>query len=769
MEKVLTKIKQFNYKSLLNYGLLFLIFFICNSATVGQGYLKPFCFAVYYTVVFKKSKSVYTSVLFAISYLVLNFNLFAFYTGINLIFVALIFKGLHILIKKEAKNFLICLYAVLGNIANLILSFTDLKSFMLSVVSVVIGIVFLICCLTVVSVKNRNIKTTVNTDELICFSVIISVLAMGLASFNFYKIELFKIIFVCLILMFTYIFKPQVTIIFAVMFGLGVSIYYSNLSYVAALTLMAVSGIAFKSSYKIIASLSLILCEVVCGLYFVSYSVFSVYSVISVVVGELIFMFVPSRILNELNNRINGLTDNVAVRSIINRSRENLFNRMLEISNVFLEMDTVYRQMVVGVMPEPDAKQMVKAELLEKCCKDCPNKTKCFRVNGKLNADVFNDVVNMGFEKGKLTLIDVPQYLTSQCLKVNGIINNLNALLKSYKHYAVMVNNLDAAKVLIADQLKGVSGLIKALAEEVNLNIVYDLNKENRIKEELSYKNVCCLNSLVYEQNSSLKIVSLIIADPKIEQVKIEKVVSKVVGGKMQITTVKDTAIPNSKEVVLQTKPNYDIVFGSAAQTKTGKVLSGDTHSLIKIDDGKYMVALCDGMGSGENAYKVSDLTITLIENFYRAGFENEIILNSVNKLLTLNNSESFSAVDICVLDLRKNIMDFIKLGSPVGFIKRKNEVETIESCGLPIGVLDEMKPNITKRVFTDFDIIVLVSDGVTDAFGDIAELKTFINNLETVNPQVLADEILERAVDLVNGNCCDDFTVLAVRVFPVV
>ena len=71
--------------------------------------VKPFCFAVYYTVVFKKSKSVYTSVLFAISYLVLNFNLFAFYTGLNLIFVALIFKGLHILIKKEAKNFLICL------------------------------------------------------------------------------------------------------------------------------------------------------------------------------------------------------------------------------------------------------------------------------------------------------------------------------------------------------------------------------------------------------------------------------------------------------------------------------------------------------------------------------------------------------------------------------------------------------------------------------------------------------------------------------------
>lgn len=768
MGKVLTKIKQFNYKNIFNYGLLFLAFFICNSAVVGQGYLKPFCFAVYYTVIFKRNKSLLSSVLFIVSYLLFNFNLFEIYKCFNLVFVALMFKGLHILIKKDAKTVLICLYAILGNVANFVLSFTDLKSFVLSVVSVIVGVIFLICCLTLVTVKTRNIKTTVNTDELICLSVIVSVIAMGLASFNIYKIEVYKIVVVLLILMFTYIFKSQVTIIFAVMFGVGVAIYYSNLSYVAAVTIMAVSAIAFKSSYKIIACLSLILCEVVCGLYFMCYSVFTIYSVISVVIGELIFMFVSGRILNDLNTKVNGITENIAVRNIVNRSRENLFNRMVEISNVFVEMDAVYRQMVVGVMPKSDAKQMVKAELLEKCCKDCPNKTKCFRVNGKLNADVFNDVVNLGFEKGRLTLIDVPQYLTSQCLKVNEIINCLNAVLKSYKHYAVMVNNLDAAKILIADQLKGVSGLIKALAEEVNLNIVYDLNKETRIKEELSYKNICCLNSLVYEQNSSVKIVSVIIADPEVNHAKIEKVVSKVVGGKMQITAVKDTAIPNTKEVLLQTKPNYDIVFGSAAQTKTGKVLSGDTHSLIKIDDGKYMVALCDGMGSGEVAHKVSDLTITLIENFYRAGFENEIILNSVNKLLTLNNSETFSAVDICVLDLRKNLIDFIKLGSPVGFIKHKTEVEIIETGGLPIGVLDEMKPNITKKFFTDFDIIVLVSDGVIDAFGGGEELKTFINNLTTINPQVLADEVLDRAVELVGGNCCDDFTVLAIRVFPV-
>ena len=56
--------------------------------------------------------------------------------------------------------------------------------------------------------------------------------------------------------------------------------------------------------------------------------------------------------------------------------------------------------------------------------------------------------------------------------------------------------------------------------------------------------------------------------------------------------------------------------------------------------------------------------------------------------------------------------------------------------------------------MFSDFDIVVLVSDGISEAFGSEEELKTFINNSTTLNPQTLADDILDRAVDLVNGNC---------------
>ncbi len=635
-------------------------------------------------------------------------------------------------------------------------------------VSVLVGVVFLYCCLVLINLKNKNAKLKLSIDELMCVLSLVCVLSMGVASLNIFKIETFKIVGVFLILSLSYVCNTSVLLTIVSMFGLGVSMHFLNSSYIAVFVIMALCAVGFKSSYKIIACLALILCEVVFGLYFVSYNSFTVYSLISVVCGELIFLFIPSKLLSSFNARFSGSNEGVVVRGIVNRSRENLCKRMREISNVFLEMDIVYKQMVKGVLSEPDAKKMILDELCNKCCKDCANKGKCFRINGEKSKEVFNDVVNIAFEKSKINLLDVPQYLTTNCVKTNAVILTLNNLIKSYKHYLVMQNNLDASKILIADQLRGVSGLINALADEVNLNIVYDLSNETRIKEELNYKNICCLDALVYNEKANVNNVSIIIAEKQPDKAKIEKIVSKVLGCRMAVCDVNDGGVAGTWEIVLKNKANFDVVFGCASQTKTGKVLSGDTHSIVKIDDGKYIVALCDGMGSGEEAHKISDLTITLIENFYKAGFENDIILNSVNKLLSLNNSETFSALDVCVVDLRKCLIDFIKLGSPCGFVKHGAQTEIIESSGLPIGVLEEMKPHITKKVFSGSDMVVLVSDGVSDAFINPENLKTFINNLSTINPQTLADEVLNEAVNLVGGNCADDFTVLAVRMFEV-
>ena len=172
-------------------------------------------------------------------------------------------------------------------------------------------------------------------------------------------------------------------------------------------------------------------------------------------------------------------------------------------------------------------------------------------------------------------------------------------------------------------------------------------------------------------------------------------------------------------------------------------------------------MALCDGMGAGERASRASTLALSLVENFYKAGFPDEIIMYSVNQLLTFTGQDVFSALDMTVFDLVTGDVDFIKVGAADGFIKRAREVEVVEAGSLPLGILDDIEPKITKAVLSAGDMVVLVSDGILDLFGgERVALAGFINNLDVTNPQQLADQLIAEVTAKADGYPADDCTV---------
>ena len=68
--------------------------------------------------------------------------------------------------------------------------------------------------------------------------------------------------------------------------------------------------------------------------------------------------------------------------------------------------------------------------------------------------------------------------------------------------------------------------------------------------------------------------------------------------------------------------------------------------------------------------------------------------------------------------------------------------------------------------MLADQDMIVLSSDGVTEAFGANENFESFVNNVNTVHPQELANKILEKALALNLGVANDDMTVVVGRIF---
>ena len=76
---------------------------------------------------------------------------------------------------------------------------------------------------------------------------------------------------------------------------------------------------------------------------------------------------------------------------------------------------------------------------------------------------MLEELVVSGLEKGKVGLLDVSQYLSSRCVKINQLINSFNNILEDFRDKNAYSDSLDTSKLLIADQLNGVGGLLKKL------------------------------------------------------------------------------------------------------------------------------------------------------------------------------------------------------------------------------------------------------------------------------------------------------------------
>ena len=758
--------RSINHLVVFKYAVIFLLLFILWRAGIKNN-IFPFAIGLFIAFVWCNQNIWIVAVEFILSaYLsYLNIETMIIATACGL-FVIIVYH-VHKYIKKPIKLWLLIIYAVVSRSMIIFYNYSTAENLISAVISIAVAVIFMVACIKickVVLVKGVALKLTI--DEIICLSLLLLSLSLGLSSITIININLAKIFAVFCILICVYVYNGSTAAIVGCILGVGEALATNNLILSAGYALLALGALTFKTSHPYYSVLALIFVELILGLYFNIYGGYTVFDFLSVIIGVTLFLIVSKSAISVLKIMM-GADNNVqASRNIVNRSKDSMCKRMFEISNIFMEMDKIYRGMVKGVLPQEEAKRMLTQEVMQKVCVDCPERHKCLRVLAEETSKVFDDLVTAGFERGKTTILDVPPFLTTRCGRVNTILQAINQLLVSYKQYSNMVNSMDTSRILIADQLFGISQLLKALATETQKNITFDTDKEAQILEELTYNNIVASEVVLYEQDTETFCVTMVVRQIDKDSDKILKILNNICGSKMVLTLSQPSQTPYFYINEYKTAPKYDLVYGSCGCPKNGNTVSGDSYSFIKLTQDKVLLAICDGMGSGSRAQQTSDTAISLIENFYKAGFDNDIILNSVNRFLSLSSDEDYSALDLCIVDLKTSVVDFIKLGAPEGFLKHNQGVEVLQSGALPLGILDDIKPTITAKTVCSNDIIVLCSDGVLDSFDGVENLQVYLNNISTLNPQTISQNILDEALNRCDNMVKDDCTVICARVF---
>lgn len=200
---------------------------------------------------------------------------------------------------------------------------------------------------------------------------------------------------------------------------------------------------------------------------------------------------------------------------------------------------------------------------------------------------------------------------------------------------------------------------------------------------------------------------------------------------------------------------------------KCGSPVSGDNFSVREYDDGRLVMMLSDGMGSGSLASCESCTLLDTMEEMLEAGFDPEYSIQFANSCMSRRNQgRTFTTFDMVMIDLYNGEMTSYKQGAAVTYIihpgKDSNSVKGITSTTLPIGVVDNVECDTAKTDLRDGDAVVMVSDGVTDM--DVEDrLADILKNIKIYDGKKLVDDILSNIFGDRDAVMRDDVTVMAV------
>ena len=209
----------------------------------------------------------------------------------------------------------------------------------------------------------------------------------------------------------------------------------------------------------------------------------------------------------------------------------------------------------------------------------------------------------------------------------------------------------------------------------------------------------------------------------------------------------------------------HDVALGSAP--KEGQRVCGDSLTYFRGGQGKLFLLLSDGMGSGREAQRESQMTLRLVEQFLTAGIEAGPALRTVNTALNLRGDEqgSFTTIDLLEADLQGREAVLYKYGAAPTYVKRQGSVRRLTGAALPAGLQDTAAvPTPARFPLEENTFLLMVSDGVADS-GDDQWLQDLLAGWQGDDPNVLVSLVLRECYQRRKGD--DDRSAMCLYLPP--
>jgi serine phosphatase RsbU (regulator of sigma subunit) len=207
------------------------------------------------------------------------------------------------------------------------------------------------------------------------------------------------------------------------------------------------------------------------------------------------------------------------------------------------------------------------------------------------------------------------------------------------------------------------------------------------------------------------------------------------------------------QESIFPEKPLIESNYEIASFTVAAKIIGGDYNYFKKIDSRYSYFTVADISGKGVPAALITFMLSTVLhaiigkEKNYDAGF----LLTETNKIAfpELVKMERYATAMLCFFDDQDKTLNFASAGHGDLYVFRGNTNNFMKSTNtfLPLGVLEETEYKSGKIKLYPNDIVVIITDGITDAKNEEKKdygINRFLNN-KSFYENLPLEELLHR------------------------
>ena len=426
------------------------------------------------------------------------------------------------------------------------------------------------------------------------------------------------------------------------------------------------------------------------------------------VAGGLLYLLLPKALLLQLETRITP-TGPVVSRSTgaQTRSAQLLHAVSGAIAALGLALDDLQLD------PTDDPAQLCRRAGAG-ICRACPARDRCWQREYEATREAFSALAQPLLQNGSLSQTDLPPHFFARCLHPRQLCAAINESYRRLLRRRAADARQQAQQSLMRQQYQGLQGVLRDLAASLGLGQDYYPALESRVRRVARVYLPDAIPA-VYTRSGRLHVELLCSKPCDTDEDALRRSLEHALGKPF----LPPTHLESRSGHVLRFSQQEAFVLRTATgfSCKPGQTQSGDSFRLLHTDDGRSLLLLSDGMGTGPEAGFPSGRALDMICGFLEAGCSLSESTRAVLPVLSARFPRwGFVTLDLLEVNLFTGEALLIKYGAAPSLLLREGKTRTLSCTRLPAGLEETDTADPPPLRLLPGDRLLLLSDGLWDA-----------------------------------------------------